>query len=153
MLTRTDSCTVIERIAATLGVRRDTRRKWRARGKVPARWHLPILDRAKAEALELDPGALSDYRPGPAPTVPFLRSHHARIEAGGRVTLPEPVLRELDLKVGDPVVLKTAGGELRLRSLKRAIADVQALVRQYVPADVSLVDELIAERREAAELE
>ena len=63
------------------------------------------------------------------------------------------MLDELGLSVGDPVVLEVEGGELRLRSQKRVIAEIQALVRQYVPEGVSLVDELIAERRREAELE
>ncbi len=154
MLSWSESWGAIERIAAGLGVRADTRRKWRARGKVPARWHLPILRRAESEAMELDPDALSDYRGQPTRTAePRRRGHHTRLEAGGRVTVPEALLRELDLEVGDPVILEAEGGELRLRSLRRAIAEVQALVRQYVPEDVSLVDELIAERRREAELE
>ena len=63
------------------------------------------------------------------------------------------MLDELGLSVGDPVVLEVEGGELRLRSQNRVIAEIQALVRQYVPEGVSLVDELIAERRREAELE
>ena len=61
------------------------------------------------------------------------------------------MLDELGLSVGDPVVLEVEGGELRLRSQNRVIAEM--LVRQYVPEGVSLVDELIAERRREAELE
>ena len=145
---------MIDRIAASLGVRSDTRRKWRARGKVPGRWHLPILKKARAEALEGDPDALSDFRPGPdTPSAPRRRGHHLRIEAGGRVTIPQPLLEELDLAVGDAVVLEAEGGELRLRSQKRALAELQALVREYVPEGVSLADELIAERRREAEVE
>jgi bifunctional DNA-binding transcriptional regulator/antitoxin component of YhaV-PrlF toxin-antitoxin module len=121
---------------------------------VPGRWHLPILQKAKAEALEVDPDALSDFRPGKDTTgAPRRRGHHLRIEAGGRVTIPRPLLEELDLAVGDPVVLEAEGAELRLRSQKRALAEPQALVRQYVPEGVSLVDELIAERKGEAELE
>ncbi len=135
-------------------MRPDARRKWRARGKVPGRWHLPILQKAKAEAFDLDPNALSDFRGAPKMTIePRRHGHHLRIEPGGRVVIPEALLRALDLKVGDPVILEADGDELRLRSLRRAIAEIQALVRQYVPEGVSLVDELIADRRREAELE
>jgi antitoxin component of MazEF toxin-antitoxin module len=153
MLSRPESWGLIDRIAASLGVRSDTRRKWRTRGKVPGRWHLPILQKAKAEALELDPEALRDFRPKPGMSEPRRRGHHLQIEADGRLTIPKALLDQLDLSVGDPVVLEVEGGELRLRSQKRVIAELQALVRSYVPEGVSLADELIAERRREAELE
>ena len=60
------------------------------------------------------------------------RRHHMRIEAGGRLTIPQAVLQELGLSVGDPVVLEVRESELRLRSQKRAIAEIQALVRGKV---------------------
>jgi bifunctional DNA-binding transcriptional regulator/antitoxin component of YhaV-PrlF toxin-antitoxin module len=165
MLSRDESWIVVDRIAASLGARGETRRKWRERGKVPGRWHLPILQKAKAEGVELNPDALSDFRPatratrsrgGPEagqPTGQLRRGHHVRIEAGGRLTIPHGLLDELALSVGDPVVLEVEGGELRLRSQKLVIAEIQALVRQFVPEGVSLADELIAERRHEAELE
>jgi bifunctional DNA-binding transcriptional regulator/antitoxin component of YhaV-PrlF toxin-antitoxin module len=165
MLTREESSGVIDRIAASLGVRGETRRKWRTRGKVPGRWHLPILQKASAQALDLDPKALFDFRPGSRRTpvrhqreagmtsVGCRRGHHVRIEAGGRLTIPQALLEELELAVGDPVILEVEEGELRLRPQKRAIAEIQALVRAYVPEGVSLADELIAERRREAELE
>jgi antitoxin component of MazEF toxin-antitoxin module len=153
MLSRDESWGVIDRIAASLGVRSETRRKWRTRGKVPGRWHLPILQKAKAQALDLDPDALSDFRRGTGTGAPRRQGHHVQIEAGGRLTIPPALFEELGLSVGDPVVLEVEGGELHLRSQKRVIAEIQALVRQYVPEGVSLADELIAERRREAELE
>ncbi|HEX5079236.1 MAG TPA: AbrB/MazE/SpoVT family DNA-binding domain-containing protein, partial [Geminicoccaceae bacterium] len=68
-------------------------------------------------------------------------------------TIPQALLEALGLSVGDPVVLEAREGELHLRSQKRAIAEIQALVRQYVPESVSLADELIAERRREADVE
>jgi hypothetical protein len=44
-------------------------------------------------------------------------------------------------------------GELRVRSMRQAIQHAQSLVRRYVEQDVSLADELINDRREAARLE
>ena len=81
------------------------------------------------------------------------RGHHVRIEAGGRLTIPQVLLEELELAVGDLVILEVEAGELRLRSQKRVIAEIQSLVRSYVPEGVSLAGELIAERRREAELE
>ena len=42
------------------------------------------------------------------------------------------------------------GGEIKLLTPKAAMLRAQALVRQFVPDDVSLVDELIADRRREA---
>jgi antitoxin component of MazEF toxin-antitoxin module len=165
MLSRDESWSVVDRIAASLGARGETRRKWRERGKVPGRWHLPILQKAKAEGVELNPDALSDFRPearatklprgaeAGQPAARPRRGHQVRIEAGGRLTIPQALLDELDLSEGDAVVLEVEGGELRLRSQRHVIAEIQALVRQYVPEGASLADELIAERRHEAELE
>ncbi len=44
-------------------------------------------------------------------------------------------------------------GELRVRSLRRAVERAQDLVRRYVPEGESLSEELIRERREEAQRE
>jgi len=41
-------------------------------------------------------------------------------------------------------------GSLRLETREQAVARAQALVRRYIPENVSLVDELLAERRAEA---
>jgi hypothetical protein len=69
------------------------------------------------------------------------------------VELPTPLLEAAGLEVGAAVIAEAGAGELRLRSLDQAIAEVQAMVRGFVPDDVSLVDELIAERRREAQRE
>jgi hypothetical protein len=43
-------------------------------------------------------------------------------------------------------MMEVEDGELRVRSLKAAVAQAQALVRRYVPPGESLVDELIRDR-------
>ncbi|PSM18516.1 AbrB family transcriptional regulator [Nitratireductor sp. StC3] len=48
---------------------------------------------------------------------------------------------------GDSLLARVIDGELRLLSQDAALQKAQALVRQVVPEGVSLVDELIAERR------
>jgi hypothetical protein len=54
----------------------------------------------------------------------------------------EIIAGELSLRIEDD--------ELRITTLKRNIARAQRLVRQHVKPGTSLVDELIAKRREAA---
>ena len=76
--------------------------------------------------------------------------HRGRIVSGGRLQIPADVRRELGLADGDPVRLYVEDGELRVRSLKRVIAGIQAEMRKYVPEGVSLSEELIADRRAEA---
>ncbi|MBI4922909.1 MAG: AbrB/MazE/SpoVT family DNA-binding domain-containing protein [Devosia nanyangense] len=54
---------------------------------------------------------------------------------------------------GQTLVGEVSDGELRLMSRDTAVRKAQALVRKYVPEGVSLVDELIAERRAEAQRE
>jgi hypothetical protein len=55
------------------------------------------------------------------------------------------------LRVGDAVTLVLQdNGEVRLMTQAEAIRQAQALVRQHVREERSLVEELLAERREEA---
>jgi hypothetical protein len=51
---------------------------------------------------------------------------------------------------GDSVLARVLDGELRLVSQATAVRKAQQLVRKYVPEDVSLVDQLLEERRAEA---
>ncbi len=74
----------------------------------------------------------------------------ARIAEGGRIVIPADYRKALGLRTGDRVMLQLQDGEIRIRSLEAGIRRAQQLVRRVVPADRSLVDELIAERRSEA---
>jgi len=76
-----------------------------------------------------------------------------RLVSGGRLQIPARVRRELGLKDGDAVLLETVKGELRVRPYRDAVARAQAIVRKYIPAGVSLSEELIADRRAESERE
>ena len=71
----------------------------------------------------------------------------AKIQDGGRLVVPVELRRQLGLQTGTDVVMDVVDGSLRIRTMQQVIKDVQAIVRRYVPEGVSLVDELIAERR------
>jgi len=79
----------------------------------------------------------------------------ARVRIGekGRVVIPASIREALDIKVGDEVELRVTEDELRLSTLKGRIARAQQRLRRYIKPGRSLVDELIAERREAAKHE
>jgi AbrB family looped-hinge helix DNA binding protein len=76
-----------------------------------------------------------------------------RINENGRVVIPASFRKALGINIGDEVVLRIEDDELRISTLKRRIERAQRLVRQHVKPGASLVDELIAERREAAKRE
>lgn len=73
-----------------------------------------------------------------------------RINENGRVVIPASFRKALGIKVGDEVVLRIEDDELRITTLKGRVERAQRLVRKHVKPGTSLVDELIAERHEAA---
>ncbi len=77
----------------------------------------------------------------------------ARVNENGRVVIPASFRKALGIKAGDEVILCMEGDELRITTMKRKIERAQRRIRQYVKPGVSLADELIAERREAAKRE
>jgi AbrB family looped-hinge helix DNA binding protein len=76
-----------------------------------------------------------------------------RVNENGRVVIPAAFRKAMGINVGDEVVLRIEDNELRILTLKRRIERAQLLVRKHVKPGTSLVDELIAERREAAKRE
>jgi len=75
------------------------------------------------------------------------------IASNGRVVIPANMRAELGLKDGDKLIARVVDGAVILEPIDVAVRRVQASVRKYVPEGVSLVDELIAERRAEAERE
>jgi len=73
-----------------------------------------------------------------------------RVNENGRVVIPASFRKALGINIGDEVVLRMEDDELRITTVKRRVERAQRLVRKHVKRGTSLVDELIAERREAA---
>ena len=76
-----------------------------------------------------------------------------RVNENGRVVIPASFRKALGINIGDEVVLRIDDDELRITTVKRRVERAQRLVRKHVKAGTSLVDELIAERREASKHE
>jgi hypothetical protein len=76
-----------------------------------------------------------------------------RLERDGRVAVAQDFWRAFGLKEGDPVMVSIEGDVICLMSLPASIRRAQEVVRGLVPEGVSLVDELLAERREEARRE
>lgn len=77
----------------------------------------------------------------------------ARINENGRVVIPASFRKALDINAGDEIVLRIEDDELRITTLKRRLEKARRRIQRYVKPGKSLVDELIAERREAARRE
>lgn len=72
--------------------------------------------------------------------------------AQGRLVIPAELRRALNLKPGDRLIARQEGDSLVLERREAIEQRLWALFAK-IPKDVSLVDELIAERREAARRE
>ncbi len=75
------------------------------------------------------------------------------IGPGGRVVIPAAYRKALEVDEGDYVVMQMDGDELRVVNDEKEFKRVQQMIASYVPEGVSLVDELIAERRREAAAE
>lgn len=71
----------------------------------------------------------------------------------GRVVIPAAFRERLGLKEGDVLFGRLENEEIALLTPKAAMRRAQEIVRQFVPDDVSLVDELIEDRRREARRE
>lgn len=76
-----------------------------------------------------------------------------KVVSGGRLLVPAEFRRLMGLQDGDTVVMEVEGDELRIRPLRSTLQRIQSRLRKYVPEGVSLADELIADRRAAADNE
>ena len=71
----------------------------------------------------------------------------------GSVVLPSIITNALALKAGDVLFVRIHDGEIHLLTRAAVTRRVQALAREFVPQGVSLVDELLEDRRREVEAE
>lgn len=71
----------------------------------------------------------------------------------GRIVIPAAFRESLGLKDGDVLFARLENCEIVLLTPKAAMRRAQEIVRRFVPDDVSLVDELIEDRRREAKHE
>jgi AbrB family looped-hinge helix DNA binding protein len=83
------------------------------------------------------------------------REARARVNQNGRVVIPASFRRALQIKSGDTVILRLDQDkdEMRITTLRKQLAETQEFLKKHVKPGSSVVDELIAERREAARRE
>jgi AbrB family looped-hinge helix DNA binding protein len=80
-------------------------------------------------------------------------SSKVRVGPAGQIQLPASMREALGLKEGDVLFARLEEGEIHLLTPKAAMQRAQALVRQFLPEGVSLVDELLQDRRQEVERE
>lgn len=83
----------------------------------------------------------------PASKSPTVR---LRLNQNGRIVIPAAIREAIGLKRGQELILWAEKGEVRITTAAKRARRAQELVRKYVPDDVSLADELIADRRREA---
>lgn len=76
------------------------------------------------------------------------RSYHTKIDGSGRIVLPAEVRKELRLSAGDELLVVEDNMGFRLKTAEQALREVQEYIASFIPPGVSLVDELLRERRE-----
>jgi len=86
---------------------------------------------------------------------PFQLPKPTKIRLGpdGRVVIPAAFRDALGLSEGAVLFASVEDGEIHLLTTAAAVRRAQALVREFVPEGVSLVDELIEDRRREVERE
>jgi AbrB family looped-hinge helix DNA binding protein len=75
---------------------------------------------------------------------------HAKtvLAANGRIVIPAAIREALGVKPGETLLLDVKNGALRIETYPTRIRRIQREIAKYIPADRSLSEELIAERRE-----
>jgi bifunctional DNA-binding transcriptional regulator/antitoxin component of YhaV-PrlF toxin-antitoxin module len=76
-----------------------------------------------------------------------------RVNSDLGIVVPSALSEALGLREGDVLFAQVENGEIHLLTPMAAARRAQAIVRQFVPEGVSLVDELLKDRRREVEAE
>jgi antitoxin PrlF len=82
-----------------------------------------------------------------------MKSGRIRVGPDGQVVISATIREALGLKEGDALIPIVENGELHLLPLQAAVRRAQAIVRRFAPEGVSLVEELLEDRRREVERE
>ena len=75
---------------------------------------------------------------------------HLKFDSEGRLAVPAAFRKAMEVGEGGEVFARVVDGELRVATAEVALRRVQEMVRRMIPSNESLVDSLIADRREEA---
>lgn len=70
-----------------------------------------------------------------------------------QIHIPAELVLALGVQSGDEIVMRLENDSIRLTPLRQSVKKAQAVIRNYVPRNISLVDELIQSRRKEARFE
>lgn len=73
-----------------------------------------------------------------------------KVSEGGRVVIPSDLREKHGIAIGDTVFWRDDGDGLKLISRQAAIRRIQAIGARFKKPGISVVDELLRERREEA---
>ncbi len=76
-----------------------------------------------------------------------------KLGRGGRLVIPAAYRKAMGVETGDELIVILEDGCLRIITPEQAVRRARDLVRQYVDGGQSLVDELIADRRDESRRE
>jgi len=79
---------------------------------------------------------------------PRMLEIRSRMNESGRLVLPKEIRELLGAKPGDVLIFSSDGSTVTVETFIQRAKRAQARICKLIPRDVSLVDELIAERRE-----
>jgi hypothetical protein len=84
----------------------------------------------------------------PAPSTGL--REHLKFDSEGRLAVPAAFRKAMEVDESGEVFARVVDGELRVATAEVAVRRVQEMVRKMIPGNESLVDSLIADRREEA---
>ncbi|WP_020472300.1 AbrB/MazE/SpoVT family DNA-binding domain-containing protein [Zavarzinella formosa] len=79
-----------------------------------------------------------------------MQIEHVKLGEDGRIVIPATLRRELGLHSGETLVVECDGESLLVRRHETVLRETQDYFRQFVTPGASIVDELIADRRDEA---
>ena len=71
-----------------------------------------------------------------------------KVTEGGRIVIPAKIREAMGIRVGKNVTLKMKNGSLEITTRDEAVRRIQEMMKPYIVPGRSVVDELIAERRQ-----
>lgn len=77
------------------------------------------------------------------------KKNEVRVDSHGRMVIPDHIRRAMNIGSGETLIARVRDGQLVLEKPDQILARLKTTFSD-VPSEISLVDELIAERREEA---
>lgn len=77
----------------------------------------------------------------------------AKVSKGGKIAIPSVCKKALNILDGDELLLELHDNQVIISPVKFTLKKVQKMLRENNPTNKSLVDELIAQRKEEAKNE